>query len=220
MFSFQDKGLYQKDVKSLREKTGDSNSFILFNDPWFEKRKRKKLKNQIKLDSLPKPTEKQKESGNYKKHHIRVQGLDIAIENPKGSQRIGVDESNSNETIKVLWEVTMPAHYGYIKKTEGADGDKVDIYVGPEEESELVFIVDQQNPNNNEFDEHKCIMGCLSMTQAKELYIDGFSDGKGKDRIKAITPVYMDDFKKWLETGDTSKPYSNKCEKKSGRTKR
>jgi phage-related protein (TIGR01555 family) len=181
--------------------------------------KLEKVENQIKLDPLPKPTEKQIKSGNYKKHHIKVQGLDISIENPKGSQRTGLDESNSNEKTKVVWEVTMPSHYGYIRKTEGSDGDHVDVYVGPEEKSELVFIVDQQNPDSKEFDEHKCIMGCLSMMQAKELYIASFSDGKGKDRIKAITPVYMDDFKKWLETGDTTKSYSNKCGE-SGRTKR
>ena len=37
------------------------------------------------------PTPAQKEAGNYKKAHIKVQGLDIAIENPTGTERTGVD---------------------------------------------------------------------------------------------------------------------------------
>lgn len=37
------------------------------------------------------PTEGQKEAGNYKKGHVRIDGLDITIENPKGSKRSGKD---------------------------------------------------------------------------------------------------------------------------------
>ena len=177
---------------------------------------KRKVENKIPLDKLPEPTEKQKESGNYKKHHIKVQGLDISVENPQGSVRKSKDSDNEP------WEVKMPAHYGYVKKTEGKDGDQVDVYIGPEEDSELVFVVDQQNPDTQEFDEHKCILGTLSMVQAKDLYVKSFSDNKGKDRIQAITPVYMDVFKEWLKTGATTVPYSNtiSLKVKGGRTKR
>lgn len=173
-----------------------------------------KIENQIPLNKLLEPTEKQKESGNYKKHHIKVQGLDISIENPQGSMRKSKDKDEQP------WEVKMPAHYGYLKRTKGADGDQVDVFVGPEEDSELVFIVDQQNLDTKEFDEHKCILGTLSMVQAKELYVKSYSDGKGMERIKDITPVYMEDFKKWMEQGETKKPYSNLCGKESRRTKK
>ncbi len=37
------------------------------------------------------PTPAQQAAGNYKKAHIKVQGLDIAIENPTGTERTGVD---------------------------------------------------------------------------------------------------------------------------------
>ena len=37
------------------------------------------------------PTEAQKSAGNYKKGHINIGGYDITIENPKGSERSGVD---------------------------------------------------------------------------------------------------------------------------------
>ena len=66
------------------------------------------------------PTEAQKAAGNYRKHHVRIHGLDIALENVKGGKRSGVGHNGRR------WTVTMPAHYGYIKRTEGADGDHVD----------------------------------------------------------------------------------------------
>ncbi|PTT91334.1 hypothetical protein DBR45_55290, partial [Pseudomonas sp. HMWF031] len=40
----------------------------------------------------PEPTEAQKEAGNYKKGKVRLHGLDISIENPKGSTRKGKDQ--------------------------------------------------------------------------------------------------------------------------------
>jgi hypothetical protein len=46
------------------------------------------------------------------------------------------------------------------------------------------------------------------MTQAKGLYLDAFSDGKGNQRIGAITPLSIDQFKQWLKEGDTTKAYS------------
>lgn len=159
------------------------------------------IENKIDLPMLPEPTDSQILSGNYKKHHLKVHGLDIAVENPKGSWRRGIDTDGKR------WKSKLPAHYGYIKKTEGADGDHVDVYIGPHEENELVFVVDQKDKDTNQFDEHKCIFGCLSMAQAVELYCAGFSDGKGKDRMGAITPVHVGQFKQWLKSGDTTKPY-------------
>ena len=71
----------------------------------------------------PTPTEAQKTAGNYQKAHIRIHGLDISIENPKGSYRTGVHAGKP-------WRVRMPADYGYIRGTTGADGDHVDCSSG------------------------------------------------------------------------------------------
>lgn len=54
------------------------------------------------------PTDAEKEAGNYEKGHVIIQGLDISIENPKGSFRSGVDKDGKP------WSVKMPSHYGYI----------------------------------------------------------------------------------------------------------
>ena len=89
-------------------------------------------------NDLPEPTEAQKKAGNYKVGKIKLQGLDISIENPKGSVRKGKDKDGEE------WSVTMPAHYGYVRRTEGADGDQVDIYLSDRPaESDPVFVVDQ-----------------------------------------------------------------------------
>jgi phage-related protein (TIGR01555 family) len=171
-------------------------------------RKLKRIENRLPSEAAAllagrtEPTAAQIAAGNYTKGHARLHGLDIAIENPKGSVRRGRDP----QTLKT-WEVTMPYHYGYVKRTEGADGDHVDICIGPNESSELVFVIDQTDLATGVFDEHKCICGCDSLAQAQALYCEGFSDGKGKQRIGHISPMHVTEFKKWLEEGDTSQPY-------------
>ncbi len=151
-------------------------------------------------NDLPEPTQAQKEAGNYKMGHTKIHGMDITIENPKGSERSGVDPNGAK------WSVSMPAHYGYVKRTEGADGDHVDVYIGENPESEKVFIVDQNDANSGKFDEHKVILGANSLDEAKALYSAGFSDGRANERIGNITETNVDGFKTWLKDGDQSKP--------------
>ena len=64
------------------------------------------------------------EAGNYKKGHLKIGGLNVTIENGKGSIRSG-----KGPDVKP-WSVEMPAHYGYVKGTEGADGDQMDVFIG------------------------------------------------------------------------------------------
>ena len=47
------------------------------------------------------PSEAQKEAGNYKKGHVKIDGYDVTIENPKGSVRRGTDASGKQ------WEQEM-----------------------------------------------------------------------------------------------------------------
>jgi diguanylate cyclase (GGDEF)-like protein len=105
------------------------------------------------LNPLPQPTEAQKEAGNYKKGHVDVQGLDISIENPAGSIRKGTDENGR------AWETPFVNHYGYIRKTEGKDGDHVDAFVGPNPGSPSIFVVDQKNLKSGKFDDRRSPSG-------------------------------------------------------------
>lgn len=142
------------------------------------------------------PTEAQKEAGNYRKGHTSVQGLNIAIENPKGSTRSGTDPDGQR------WENTMAHHYGYLKRTEGADGDQVDVFIGPNPDSDNVFIVDQVNADGS-FDEHKVLLGFPSKIAARRGYLANYQKGW---KVGPITPMTMSEFKSWLAEGDTTRP--------------
>lgn len=64
---------------------------------------------------------------------------------------------------------TLKAGYGHFRKTKGADGMAVDVYVGTDLESEKVFVVEQVIDGN--FDEEKVIIGVWNLAQAKSLYL-------------------------------------------------
>lgn len=149
------------------------------------------------------PTDAQKDAGNYKKGHVSVQGLPVTIETVKGSKR----EGTSKEGVK--WSVDMPAHYGYIKGTEGNDGDHVDVYVGDNPSAKNVYVVDQIDPEAQKFDEHKVMLGFASFDDATEAYNAAFSDGKGPQRMGMITTLPIDEFKEWLrKPGARKRPLS------------
>ncbi len=149
------------------------------------------------LNALSEPTEAQKEAGNYKKGHITVQGLDITVENPKGSQRSGTAPDGTT------WSHTMSDHYGYIKRTVGADNEQVDVYVGPQPDSNRVFVVDQLDQKTGSFDEHKVMVGFKAQPQAVKAYKSNFDKGWKVGPVKSMT---MDEFKGWLKEGDTTQP--------------
>lgn len=146
------------------------------------------------------PTEAQKESGNYRKGHVRLHGLALTIENGRGHTRSGVGRDGKR------WSCRMAHHYGYIKQTESeADQDHIDIFVGPNPSSELVFAVDQVDPQTGAFDEGKFLLGFTNTAEAKQGYLDCYSPGwTGLGRISAVT---MPQFKEWLEHGKTGEEF-------------
>lgn len=138
------------------------------------------------------PTEAQKEAGNYKKGHIKLDGYDITIENPKGSIRSGKD-ANGQE-----WSITMNNDYGYIRGTKAVDGDHIDIFLSDNPSEGNVFVVDQLN-EKGEFDESKVMYGFPSMDEARSSYLANYSPG-WENRISAITEVTKDEFYKWIDS--------------------
>ena len=153
------------------------------------------------------PTDGQKEAGNYKKGEVldangnKFEGLDIKVENKAGSTREGKDKNGKP------WSVDMTAHYGYIRRTEGADGDQIDVYVVPRPVMGApVFVFDQYNPSNGRFDEHKAVLGAGSRQEAESVYDAHFSDGSGPKRRKGLRQMTLAEFKEWIKNGDTKKP--------------
>lgn len=148
-------------------------------------------------NELPAPTAAQIEAGNYKKGKVRVHGLELSIENPRGSERSGRRPDGSE------WRHTMSDHYGYIRRTTGADGEQVDVYLGPQEESGQVFVVDQLNQQDGSFDEHKVMIGFPDQESAVAAYRSNFDADWQMGKVSAM-PVA--EFKQWLKGGDLAKP--------------
>lgn len=152
------------------------------------------------------PTEAQALAGNYRMGHTKVAGLNVSIETPKGKIRRKVGFGGRK------WQVRMPAHYGYIKRTEGGDGDHLDVYLGPhahEAEKHPVFVVDQHHTHNGRFDEHKAMLGFRDLDHATRTYDAAFSDKRGPERRKAVHEMTAEDFRHWVGNGDTKKSYAS-----------
>lgn len=147
------------------------------------------------------PTEAQKEAGNYRKGHIKVDGYDIALENPKGSTRSGKD-ANAKE-----WSITMKHDYGYIRGTKGTDGDHIDVYLSDNPTAGNVYVVDQIDQQTGDFDEHKVMYGFDSMDEAVQAYRDQYEDGW---KVGNVTEVSREEFKKWVDSSARkTKPFAD-----------
>ena len=142
------------------------------------------------------PTDKQKEAGNYKKGHVQVGVFDITIEQPKGSVRSGVD-ANGNK-----WETTMQNTYGYIRGTEGVDGDHIDVFLSNDIDGwngRRVFVVDQYNEDGS-FDEHKVMLGFNETDDAEAAYFANYDNDWAKKHKTVVTGVNLEDFEKWIDS--------------------
>ena len=158
------------------------------------------------IDHSPSPA--QAASGNYQKDHVAWRGLNLTIENSRGSVRRGIDKNGKP------WRCRLPAHYGYIKRTVGKDGDHVDAYLGPHPKSENVYLIDQVDAASKKFDEHKAMLNFTNRHYALDAYRRAFSDGKGHERIGAVHEMSVAQFKHWLENGDTKKPFRHTADHK------
>lgn len=117
----------------------------------------------------------------FKLHgHTEHQGIPIAIENRKGSVRSGVDKDGKP------WRTEMKHPYGYIKGTKGADGDEVDVYVGPHKEAPHAFVVHQHKVDGTGYDEDKVMLGFKNLQHAREGYLKHYNDPKFLGPIKQV----------------------------------
>jgi len=121
---------------------------------------------------------------------INFQGLEIDIENASGSTRKGVGPDGP-------WTNYMHSHYGEIRKTEGTDGDKLDVYVGPNHDSSIVVVIHQVNPWDGKYDEDKVMIGFDSVEEAIGAYKKQY-DRPGFYREGEHTAMPMGAFWRWV----------------------
>ena len=160
-------------------------------------RKRKQSNLSRKVNAIEfSPTEGQKVAGNYAKKHLWFQGLQISIETRKGAIRSGSNKDGD-------WRVKMPVDYGYIRRTRGADGDHVDVFIGPDKESPLAFVVNRHKANGD-FDEHKIFLGFASMSEALMCYQAAYNTPEPKGDM---VPTSVAAVKAWLASGNLHAPF-------------
>jgi len=114
---------------------------------------------------------------------INFQGLTISIENSIGSIRRGKKNDGSQ------WQTRFFHPYGFIKYTIGADEEEIDCFIGPNELSQSVYIVQQD-------DEDKVMLGFDSLEHARDAYLAHYDT---QMKMKLITEMSMQEFKAILE---------------------
>lgn len=153
------------------------------------------------------PTPAQAEAGNYKKGHVSIGEFDITIENPAGSIRKGVDADGKE------WSNTMANTYGYIKGTEGVDGDHIDVFLHSDMDQwngRKVYVVDQTNTDGS-FDEHKVMLGFNDKDEAMTAYLANY-DKTWADTHPGlrISETNIEDFNKWVQSSHRkTKPFAD-----------
>jgi hypothetical protein len=155
------------------------------------------------------------------------QGLNISIENKRGSTRSGGDPDGHQ------WSTKMKYDYGYIRSTKAKDGDCVDVYVNKiGRKSQKVFVVHQKKikvvkewkngvcPNcgkihsecNHAYDEDKVMLGFASKDEAVKAYLKQYDS---KLFLGPVSTYSLKEFKKTLEKS-FGKKLPNKIEEAVG----
>jgi len=117
-------------------------------------------------------------------------GLDIAIENKKGSYRKGKDPNGKP------WKTYMNFDYGRIGGTKAVDNEGVDIYLGPDDTSDMVYVVHQQDPFTRKYDEDKAMCQFPSRESAIEGYLSQYDR---PDFLGPVSEFTIDEFKDALK---------------------
>jgi hypothetical protein len=115
-------------------------------------------------------------------------GFPVIVEFKKGEVR---DVGSSDGAV-------MAADYGYIPGTTGHDGDSIDVFLGPNERSERVFVVNQRDPDDGEFHQHKVFLGFEKSNDVVDCFNAFYNDGRGEDRLHSGNEMTLGEFKTWL----------------------
>lgn len=144
----------------------------------------------------PTPSDAQLAAGNFRVGRMKIAGLDVSIEHPAGS-------------VRKEGHVPMSRAYGYFRRSEAKDGDKVDVFLGDRagDPALPVFVIDQVD-KDGKYDEAKVVMGEADEASARKAYLDSYP--KGWTGLGAITQMTQDEFKAWVkDPSETKKPAAN-----------
>lgn len=106
---------------------------------------------------------------------LSFQGLPVSLEHDVGGVREWRDGGSGE-----VGRTTMQHRYGYIRLTEGLDGDHLDCFVGPDPLAETAWVVNQRRKTpSGDFqglDEQKVMLGFGSAQEAAAAYLAHYDD--------------------------------------------
>ena len=107
--------------------------------------------------------------------------MEIAIECPAGTVRSGRDRNG------VEWSIRMLYPYGYIVGTMGVDGDPFDVYVGPDAEAPMVYVITTRVPGDwSRDDEQKAMIGFASEEDARAAFLRHYTDPRFLGEVRTM----------------------------------
>lgn len=98
------------------------------------------------------------------KKRVVFEGMPVHIDRPKGLVIHGTNEEGK------AWSREYKFDYGFIPKTQGGDGDGLDVYLGPDEDSAEDAHWVSQRKKDGSFDEYKVFLGFKSRAAARAAY--------------------------------------------------
>jgi hypothetical protein len=121
----------------------------------------------VRLRSMNKTAEMtldgKKVSENSVKKTVDFRGITIKLDRPKGSVLTGTDKAGKP------WTRTYKNDYGFIPKTQGGDGEGLDVFLGPSKSAKDVYWAVQVKADGS-FDEYKLFLGFGSKAEAEACY--------------------------------------------------
>lgn len=126
-----------------RDATGQADALLLFN----ANQLKSAIGNRGTYDAED-PRITASKTADRKGRRQTFQGFSITVEYPSGSFRSGVAPDGT------AWRKLMVHDYGHFVGIPAADGDSLDCYLGPDEDAEHAYVVNQLKQDGS-FDEHK-----------------------------------------------------------------
>ena len=151
--------------------------------------------------------------------HYRWQpGVHVSIEVPVGAERHAIEPGRAPEQ-EPAWRAPLPqgVAYGRIRGTRDRTGRNIKTFVGPTPEAGEVYVIDQVNPDTGAYDQPKVMLDFASLEDARNAYVSSYSDGRGAERLGSISAMPIADFKTWMKTKRTQRPFDRKATAESRR---
>ena len=128
------------------------------------------------------------------KKHLTFKGFDIGLEYLEGDIRRGTAPNGFK------WEREVVGNYGRFKDLmDSADGESMDVWLGDDETSDHVYIVNQLK-EDGQFDEHKILLGFPTAHAALIGYLSNMPDDW--TRFDPLKTLSLAEFRRWAQTGD------------------